>query len=96
MVVKQSVSFNLIFQALASFLLVLGESEEAGVAMERSLSLWLPQHTAWAATGEGEQANLSYDTRFASVRDAVRYQNACFFIKFTKEGGGVISVYKNL
>merc|ERR1712037_990439 len=29
------------WQALASFLLVLGESEEAGVAMERSLSLWL-------------------------------------------------------
>jgi len=56
------------WQALASFLLVLGESEEAGVAMERSLSLWLPQHTAWAATGEGEQTNLSYDTRLASVK----------------------------
>ena len=36
--------------------------------MERSLSLWLPQHTAWAATGEGEQTNLSYDTRLASVK----------------------------
>merc|ERR1712181_176348 len=35
---------------------------------ERSLSLWLPKHTAWAATGEGEQTNLSYDTRLASVK----------------------------
>ena len=79
MVVKQSVCFNLIFQALASFLLVLGESEEAGVAMERSLSLWLPQHTAWAATGEGEQTNLSYDTRLASVKvllDLERFDTA--------------------
>merc|ERR1712198_336430 len=67
------------WQALASFLLVLGESEEAGVAMERSLSLWLPQHTAWAATGEGEQTNLSYDTRLASVKvllDLERFDTA--------------------
>jgi len=67
------------WQALASFLLVLGESQEAGVAMERSLSLWLPQHTAWAATGEGEQTNLSYDTRLASVKvllDLERFDTA--------------------
>merc|ERR1739842_244937 len=67
------------WQALASFLLVLGESEEAGVAMERSLSLWLPQHTAWAATGEGDQTNLSYDTRLASVKvllDLERFDTA--------------------
>merc|ERR1711978_258800 len=52
---------------------------EAGVAMERSLSLWLPQHTAWAATGEGEQTNLSYDTRLASVKvllDLERFDTA--------------------
>ena len=58
---------------------MLGESEEAGVAMERSLSLWLPQHTAWAATGEGEQTSLSYDTRLASVKvllDLERFDTA--------------------
>ena len=47
--------------------------------MERSLSLWLPQHTAWAATGEGEQTNLSYDTRLASVKvllDLERFDTA--------------------
>ena len=47
--------------------------------MERSLSLWLPHHTAWAATGEGEQTNLSYDTRLASVKvllDLERFDTA--------------------
>ena len=47
--------------------------------MERSLSLWLPQHTAWAATGEGEQTILSYDTRLASVKvllDLERFDTA--------------------
>ena len=47
--------------------------------MERSLSLWLPQHTAWAATGEGDQTNLSYDTRLASVKvllDLERFDTA--------------------
>jgi len=67
------------WQALASYLLVLGDSEEAGVAMDKSLDLWLPKHTAWVASGEGEQTNLSYDTRLASVKvllDLERFDTA--------------------
>ena len=66
-------------KALASYLLVLGESEEAGAAMDKSLDLWLPKHTAWVASGEGEQTNLSYDTRLASVKvllDLERFDTA--------------------
>ena len=68
-----------VLKALASYLLVLGESEEAGVAMDKSLDLWLPKHTAWVASGEGEQTNLSYDTRLASVKvllDLERFDTA--------------------
>jgi len=56
------------WQGLASFLLVVGDTAKAGEAMETSLSLWLPQHLSWAATGEGEQTNLSYNTRLAAVK----------------------------
>jgi len=56
------------WQALASYLLVIGDTEEAARAMDRSLQLWLPQHLAWAATGEGEQTDLSYNTRLAAVK----------------------------
>jgi len=56
------------WQALASYLLVVGDSEKAGEAMETSLGLWLPQHLAWSATGEGEQTELSYNTRLAAVK----------------------------
>ena len=68
-----------VLKALASYLLVLGESEEAGVAMDKSLELWLPKHTAWVASGEGEQTNLSYDSRLASVKvllDLERFDTA--------------------
>ena len=90
---------SLVSQALASFLLVLGESEEAGVAMERSLSLWLPQHTAWAATGEGEQTNLSYDTRLASVKvllDLERFDTAAEILdSLLEEDNEVREGFKN-
>ena len=68
-----------VLKALASYLLVLGESEEAGVAMDKSLELWLPKHTAWVASGEGEQTNLSYDSRLGSVKvllDLERFDTA--------------------
>ena len=47
--------------------------------MDKSLDLWLPKHTAWVASGEGEQTNLSYDTRLASVKvllDLERFDTA--------------------
>jgi len=56
------------WQGLASYLLVVGDTEKASEAMERSLQLWLPQHLAWSTTGEGEQTELSYNTRIASVK----------------------------
>ena len=63
--------------------------------MERSLSLWLPQHTAWAATGEGEQTNLSYDTRLASVKvllDLERFDTAAEILdSLLEEDNEVIS-----
>ena len=34
-------------------------------------------------------------SRVLTLRDALPYQNACFFIKFIKEGGRVKPVYKN-
>ena len=73
---------------MASFLLVLGEADEAGVAMDRSLGLWLPQHTAWASNGEGEQTNLSYDTRLAAVKvllDLERFDAAAEILDFLLE-----------
>jgi len=56
------------WQALASYLLVVGDTDEAKKSMETSLSLWLPQHLAWASTGQGEQTNLAYNTRLDTVK----------------------------
>ena len=70
--------------------------------MERSLSLWLPQHTAWAATGEGDQTNLSYDTRLASVKvllDLERFDTAAEILDSLLEEDNEVNLrhfYKDL
>jgi len=56
------------WQGLASFLLVVGDTVGAGEAMDTSLQLWLPQHLEWAASGQGKQTALSYNTRLGSVK----------------------------
>jgi len=55
-------------QGLASFLMVVGDMEKAAEALDRSLQLWLPDHLAWSATGEGQQTSLSYNTRLGTVK----------------------------
>ena len=54
-------------------------------------SLLVPSQSipSWAGTGKLTACK-------SKLRDAVRYQIFCFFIKFQKRGGGVIPVYKKL
>ena len=54
---------NALYSSLLLLPLQIEDVPGAQAALTRSLGLWLPQHLAWAARGEGEQTGLSYNTR---------------------------------
>jgi len=56
------------WQAEASYRLVTEQFEAAKESMRKSLELWLPQHSAFLETGEGEETSLSYNSRTNTVK----------------------------
>merc|ERR1712198_596138 len=56
------------WQAEASFRLVLGQFDAAKESIKKSLDLWLPGHIAFTETGEGQETNLSYNSRLGTVK----------------------------
>jgi len=56
------------WQAEASLRLVLGQFDAAKESIKRSLDLWLPGHIAFTETGEGQETNLSYNSRLGTVK----------------------------
>ena len=56
------------WQADAHYKLVTEQYDAAQESMKKSLELWLPQHSAYVETGEGEETSLSYNSRLATVK----------------------------
>jgi len=56
------------WQAQANYKLVIGDLDTAKVSIQKSLDLWLPQHTAFLEKGEGVETSLSYNSRLGTVK----------------------------
>lgn len=56
------------WQADAHYKLVTEHFEEAKGSMRKSLDLWLPGHTSFIETGEGQETSLSYNSRLETVK----------------------------